>query len=52
MIQYICSCGRLVKAETEDEFVTKLEAHFLADHRDLVGKYSTAELLEMADKID
>ena len=33
---------------TEDTLVENVEAHFSADHPDLVGKYSREEILEMA----
>ena len=43
-----CPCGTDVEAETEDELVTKVEAHVQQDHPDMVGQMSREQILEMA----
>ena len=48
MLVFHCVCGVNVEGQTEDALVTNVEAHFAADHADLVGTYSRAQILEMA----
>ncbi len=43
-----CECGEVVKAESEDELVAKVEAHVLSDHPELVGKLGRDDVLGMA----
>ena len=43
-----CPCGVNVEGETDDALVENVQAHISADHPDLVGKYSTEQILEMA----
>ena len=43
-----CPCGVNVEGETDDDLVSNVEAHMVADHPDLVGKYSHEQILEMA----
>lgn len=43
-----CPCGTNVEGETDDALVENVETHISADHPDLVGKYSRAQILEMA----
>ena len=43
-----CPCGKDVQGETDDELVANVEQHIEADHPEMVGKYSRAQILEMA----
>lgn len=43
-----CPCGVNVEGETDDALVENVEAHIAADHSEQVGKYSRAQILEMA----
>jgi hypothetical protein len=43
-----CPCGVNVEGETDEVLVVNVEAHIASDHPELVGKYSTAQILEMA----
>jgi hypothetical protein len=47
-----CECGRVVKAETEDEIVAKVEQHVAADHPELVGKLSREDIVAMSEEVD
>lgn len=47
-----CECGRIVKAETEDEIVAKVEQHVSEDHPELVGKLSREDILAMSEEFD
>ena len=46
-----CECGRIVKAETEDEIVAKVEQHVTEDHPELVGKLSRADIVAMSEEV-
>jgi hypothetical protein len=43
-----CECGEVVKAATDDELVSRVEAHVARDHPDLVGKLTREDVLGMA----
>ena len=43
-----CPCGTNVEGNTDDELVTNVQQHIADDHPDMVGKYSTEQILEMA----
>lgn len=45
-----CECGEVVRAETDDEIVRKVEAHVGAAHPELVGKLSRDDILAMAEE--
>ena len=45
-----CECGRVVRAETEDEIVAAVEQHVAEDHPDLVGKLSRQDILGMSEE--
>ena len=45
-----CECGRVVRAESEDEIVAEVEQHVAEDHPDLVGKLSRDDILAMSDE--
>jgi predicted small metal-binding protein len=47
-----CECGRVVKAETEDEIVAKVEQHVSEDHPELAGKLSRADIVAMSEEVD
>ena len=43
-----CECGTDVEAETDDELVTKVEAHVQSEHPDMAGTMSREQILGMA----
>jgi hypothetical protein len=45
-----CECGEVVRAESEGELVTSVEAHVAQNHPDLVGKLSREDILGMAEE--
>jgi predicted small metal-binding protein len=45
-----CECGEVVRADTDDELVAKVDAHVQSDHPDLVGKLSRDDVLGMAEE--
>ena len=45
-----CECGQTVRAETDDELVSKVDAHVRQDHPELVGKLSREDVLAMAEE--
>ncbi len=45
-----CECGEIVRGETDDEVVGKVEQHVGAAHPELVGKLSRADILAMAEE--
>jgi predicted small metal-binding protein len=47
-----CECGRVVKADTEDEIVAKVEQHVSVDHPELVGKLSRDDIVAMSEEVD
>ena len=47
-----CECGRVVKADTEDEIVAKVEQHVAEDHPELVGKLSRDDIVAMSEEVD
>jgi predicted small metal-binding protein len=47
-----CECGRVVKAQTEDEIVAKVERHVAEDHPGLVGKLSREDIVAMSEEVD
>jgi hypothetical protein len=51
-LQINCECGRVVKAETEDEIVAKVEQHVNEDHPELVGKLTRADIVAMSEEVD
>ncbi len=46
-----CECGEVVRAETEDEIVAAVERHIGAQHPDLVGRFSSEQILAMAEMV-
>ena len=45
-----CECGEVVRAETDDELVQKVEQHVGEANPELVGKMSRADVLAMAEE--
>ena len=45
-----CECGEVVRAETDDELVQKVEQHVGEAHPELVGKMSRDDVLGMAEE--
>lgn len=45
-----CECGEVVRADTDDELVQRVDAHVNRDHPDLVGKLSREDVLAMAEE--
>jgi hypothetical protein len=46
-----CVCGKVIEGSDDDELWAKAEAHVAADHLDLVGKISRADILARAEEI-
>jgi predicted small metal-binding protein len=46
-----CECGEVVRADTDDELVSQVEAHVDRHHPDLVGKLSRDDILAMAEEV-
>jgi predicted small metal-binding protein len=47
-----CECGRVVKADTEDEIVSKVEQHVAEDHPELAGKLTREDIVAMSEEVD
>ena len=45
-----CECGQVIRAESEDQLVTKVEQHVDEHHPDLVGKLTRDQILAMAEQ--
>jgi predicted small metal-binding protein len=43
-----CECGTDVQAETDDELVSRVEAHVKDQHPEMEGKVSRDQILAMA----
>ncbi len=43
-----CPCGKVIEGEDDDKLVENVQEHIVADHPDMVGKYSRDQILEMA----
>ena len=43
-----CPCGTDVSAESDEQLVANVQEHINAEHPDLVGKYFSEQILEMA----
>ena len=44
-----CSCGKLVRGETDEELLANADEHIRNDHPDLIGKIPHEDLLAMAE---
>lgn len=47
-----CECGRVIRGESQDEIVAKVEEHVAADHPQLVGKLSRDDIAAMTEEAD
>jgi predicted small metal-binding protein len=45
-----CECGEVVRAESDDELVGKVERHVGESHPELVGKMTRDDILGMAEE--
>ena len=51
MIKVInCECGEVIRAESDDELIQKVERHVGEAHPELVGKMSREDVLAMAEE--
>jgi predicted small metal-binding protein len=46
-----CSCGKIVRGDTDDELLANAEQHIREDHPDMVGKIGRDDLLAMAEQM-
>jgi predicted small metal-binding protein len=44
-----CECGEIIKADSDDELVRKVEQHVSEAHPELAGKMSREDVLAMAE---
>jgi hypothetical protein len=51
MKRITCVCGKVLEGKDDDELWSKAQAHVAADHPDLVGKVSRADVLGRAEEI-
>lgn len=47
-----CECGRVIKADTHEDIVVKVEEHVSQDHPELVGKLSREDIAAMTEEAD
>jgi len=45
-----CECGEVVRAESDEELVSKVEAHVGQAHPEMVGKLSRDDIFAMAEE--
>lgn len=45
-----CECGEVIRADGDDELVSKVEHHVGEAHPELVGKMSRDDVLAMAEE--
>ena len=45
-----CECGEVVRADSDDELVQKVDRHVQESHPELVGKMSREDVLGMAEE--
>ncbi|HEX5799007.1 MAG TPA: DUF1059 domain-containing protein [Gaiellaceae bacterium] len=45
-----CECGEVVRADSDDELVGKVERHVGESHPELVGKMTRDDILGMAEE--
>jgi hypothetical protein len=46
-----CVCGKVIEGKDDDELCANANAHVAADHPDLVGRISRADILARAEEI-
>jgi predicted small metal-binding protein len=44
-----CECGQVIRADSDDELVQKVESHINQHHPYLVGKLAREDILGMAE---
>jgi predicted small metal-binding protein len=44
-----CECGQVVRGETDDVLVEKVEEHVRTDHPELAGTMSREDILAMSE---
>lgn len=47
-----CECGRVIRGDTQDEIVDKVEEHVAQDHPQLVGKLSRDDIAAMTEEAE
>jgi predicted small metal-binding protein len=45
-----CECGETVRAESDGELVSRVEAHVERNHPEMAGKLSREDILGMAEE--
>ena len=45
-----CECGQVIRGDSDDELVAKVDSHVRQDHPELVGKLSRDDVLAMAEQ--
>jgi predicted small metal-binding protein len=45
-----CECGEVVRADSDDELVAKVEDHVTTSHPELVGKLGRDDILAMSEE--
>ena len=45
-----CECGEVIRADSDDELVIKVERHVREAHPELVGKMSREDIFAMAEQ--
>jgi predicted small metal-binding protein len=43
-----CPCGTQVEGESDEQLVANVQQHISDDHPEMVGTYSSEQILEMA----
>jgi hypothetical protein len=46
-----CPCGAALSGETDDEFVSSVNAHFETAHPEMSGKYTPEQILSRAQEV-
>jgi predicted small metal-binding protein len=44
-----CECGEVIRADSDDELIRKVESHITQRHPELVGKLTRKDILGMAE---
>ncbi len=45
-----CECGETIRAESDEDLISKVESHVGQAHPELVGKMSRDDILGMAEE--
>lgn len=46
-----CTCGKIVRGETDEELLANADEHIRTDHPEMVGKIPHEDLLAMAEPV-